>query len=90
MASVCKELLESRGVKSTFHTNSLASTDNWSAYAHAMRQRYETMHDLAFDIRELMPRPGHLRNVVPGYGAILDRLPPDAVKAGGPLGPERW
>lgn len=54
----------------TIHTNSLASTDNWTCYAHSTRQRFEMIKQLGLDVRELKPYPGHLQTIVPGYEAL--------------------
>ena len=42
-----------REVTVKVHTNSLASTDNWAAYAHSTRQRFDVIKRLGLDVREL-------------------------------------
>jgi phosphatidylserine/phosphatidylglycerophosphate/cardiolipin synthase-like enzyme len=63
-------MVREHGVDVRIHTNSLASTDNWPSYAHALRQRRELMDDLDLEVFELMPYPGQLREIVPGHAGL--------------------
>jgi phosphatidylserine/phosphatidylglycerophosphate/cardiolipin synthase-like enzyme len=57
----------------TVHTNSLASTDAWPAYAHSIRQRHEVIKTLGLDVYELKPYPRHMQSIVPDYPALRTR-----------------
>jgi phosphatidylserine/phosphatidylglycerophosphate/cardiolipin synthase-like enzyme len=63
-------LVRARGVTVQVHTNSLASTDNWPSYAHAMRQRRDVLEGLDLEVFELKPYPDYMRDVVPGHDAL--------------------
>jgi phosphatidylserine/phosphatidylglycerophosphate/cardiolipin synthase-like enzyme len=76
------ELVRERSVPIRIHTNSLASTDNWVSYAHALRQRREMIDGLELDIRELQPRPADMRTIVPGYQALKARARAEAAAEG--------
>jgi putative cardiolipin synthase len=49
--------LRKRNINLSLYTNSLASTDNWLTYAHALRQRRMVLEYLSFNVREMRPYP---------------------------------
>ena len=54
-----------------YSTNSLASTDAWTAYAlyHKKKKRY--VQKLGIEIHELMPFPGDIREFIPRYDELV-------------------
>ena len=62
-----------RGAQFRVQTNSLASTDNWPSYAHALRQRREMLNEIGMEIFELKPYPAHLSKIIPGYAGLRRR-----------------
>ncbi len=59
--------LRRRNVRVSLSTNSLASTDSWLTYAHALRQRRLVLNDLEIQVREIRPYPEALPDYVPGW-----------------------
>lgn len=64
------DMVRARGAAVRVHTNSLASTDNWPSYAHALRQRRQALEDLDLEVFELQPYPAHRGEIVPGYASL--------------------
>ncbi|MCA8944204.1 MAG: phospholipase D family protein [Planctomycetes bacterium] len=54
-------------------TNSLAATDNWPSYAHALRQRRLMMRELGFEVREFQPYPADIESYVDDYRGLCAR-----------------
>ncbi len=59
--------LRQKKVRLRTSTNSLAATDNWLTYAHALRQRRTTLRDLDFEVWEMKPFPSDLARYIPGH-----------------------
>ena len=59
-----------RGVKFRVHTNSLAATDNWPSYAHALRQRREMFEEIGMEVFELKPYPLHHGTIIPAFADL--------------------
>ncbi|MCF6225355.1 MAG: phospholipase D family protein [Xanthomonadales bacterium] len=58
-------------IRIRYSTNSLASTDAWTAYAlyHKKKKRY--VHKLGIEIHELMPFPGDIDLFIPRYKTLI-------------------
>jgi len=58
-------------IRLLYSTNSLASTDAWTAYAlyHKKKKRY--IQKLGIEIHELMPFPGNINDFIPRYETLI-------------------
>jgi len=58
-------------IRIVYSTNSLASTDAWTAYAlyHKKKKRY--VQKLGIEIHELMPFPGDIKLFIPRYNSLI-------------------